>query len=122
MEVIVEYLPPLKDIPRVKLKGEVDIYTVNALKKSVQVLLDEGHNTLIMDLTDVVYIDSTGLGALVGIYRRCREREGKIYLICPNPQVKKVFKTTGLSQLFAFYESEEEFETLIEEEKKNPAK
>jgi len=109
MEAVVEYLPPLKEVPRIKLKGEVDIYTVPVLKKTIQVLMEEGHKTFILDLTEADYIDSTGLGTLVGIYRRAKEKEGKVYIICPNPQVKKVFVTTGLSTLFAFYESEEEF-------------
>ena len=115
MEAVVEYLPPLKTVPRVKLKGEVDIYTVATLKNAVQLLLDEGHYDLIMDLTDVIYIDSTGLGTLVGIYRRCREKNGKIYLICPSPQVQKVFKTTGLSQLFTFFENEADFQQALKE-------
>lgn len=109
MEAKVIYDSPLPEVPRVKVDGDVDLYTVTLLKETVQSLMDKGHNDIIIDLENVIYMDSTGLGALVGIYRRLREKKGKIRLICPNPQIGRIFHSTGLSQLFYFYENESEF-------------
>ncbi|MCD6309758.1 MAG: STAS domain-containing protein [Candidatus Eremiobacteraeota bacterium] len=117
MEARVIYDTPLSEVPRIKLDGDVDLYTVSLLKETVQNLMDKGHSDIVIDLENVIYMDSTGLGAIVGIYRRMKEKKGKIYLICPNPQVGRVFHSTGLSQIFFFYENEADFVKKIEEQK-----
>ncbi|MCL5036206.1 MAG: STAS domain-containing protein [Chloroflexi bacterium] len=109
MEARVLYDTPMSEVPRVKLDGDVDLYTVPLLKETVQNLMDKGHDDIVIDLENVIYMDSTGLGALVGIYRRMKERKGKIHLICPNPQVGRIFHSTGLYQLFFYYENEQDF-------------
>jgi len=56
----------------------------------------------------VEYIDSSGLGTLVGGLKRASEKGGKIALVCNAPQVRKVFEITGLERVFVMFESEEE--------------
>jgi anti-sigma B factor antagonist len=48
----------------------------------------------------VDFIDSTGLGVLVGAVRRARTTEGDVRLICTNPRILKVFEATGLHEVF----------------------
>jgi anti-sigma B factor antagonist len=114
MEIKVIFKKPLEEIPRIQLEGEVDIYTVPVLKDTVINLIDHGHCSFIIDLEKVTHIDSTGLGSLVGIYRRAKERKGKVIIICPNLQIRKVFINTGLDQLFVFYKNDKEFKEKAE--------
>ena len=54
-----------------------------------------------IDLEDVDFIDSTGLGVLVGALRRARAANGDVRLVCTNPRILKVFEATGLHEVFA---------------------
>ncbi len=54
----------------------------------------------------VEYIDSSGLGALVGGLKRSTEHGGRIVIVCDNPQIRKVFEITGLEKVFPLYDVE----------------
>ena len=58
------------------------------------------------DLEKVRYIDSTGLGVLIGGLKRVREHGGTVNLVCTNPQIKKIFDITGLVKIFGIYDTE----------------
>ena len=92
--------------PVVDLVGEVDSYTAPKLKERLTHLIDSGHATLVINMTSVDYIDSTGLGTLVGGQKRASEQGGAIRIICPNEQIYKVFNITGLVSVFPIFDSE----------------
>jgi anti-anti-sigma factor len=56
----------------------------------------------------IEYIDSSGLGTLVGGLKRASEHNGRIGIVCTSPQIRKVFEITGLVRVFSLYETEEE--------------
>jgi hypothetical protein len=62
---------------------------------------------VVVDLSRVSFIDSSGLGVLVGALKRVRER-GALSLVCPEPRVRRVFEITGLTQVFPMYNGLEE--------------
>ena len=92
--------------PVLDLTGEVDSYNSPKLREKMVSLIDEGNPDLIINMTGVDYIDSTGLGTLVGGLKRASEKNGAIRLICPNEQIYKVFNITGLVKVFSIFDNE----------------
>jgi anti-sigma B factor antagonist len=90
----------------VDLNGEIDVYTSPKVKDAISELIDKGHYALVINLENVRYIDSTGLGVLIGGLKRVREHSGTVNLVCTNPQIKKIFDITGLSKIFGIFDSE----------------
>ena len=77
--------------------GEIDISTVARLRERLYELADNG-GTLIVDLNRVEFIDSTGLGALVGTARRIAEHGGSLYAVCAQPQPRRLLWVTGVDK------------------------
>jgi anti-sigma B factor antagonist len=85
----------------VSVSGEVDVYTAPQLRERLIELIDQGHYRIVVDLTRVEFLDSTGLGVLVGGLRRTRGHEGDVILVCTQPRIMKVFEVTGLNKVFS---------------------
>jgi len=94
--------------PVLKLAGEVDAYTCPQFREALIRSLDAEGADLVLDMQDVEYIDSNGLGALVGALKRASEKNGHISIVCSNPQVTKVFRITGLVKVFDMHTSLDE--------------
>lgn len=94
--------------PVLDLVGEVDAYTCSSFRDAMIKALNGQNASLIISMNGVEYIDSTGLGALVGGLKRASEKHGHIYIVCTNPQVTKVFEITGLIKVFPVYATVEE--------------
>jgi len=92
----------------VEVQGEIDVYTSPRVKETVNELIEGGKYNFAINLEGVRYIDSTGLGVLIGALKKVREHNGRIVLICTNPQIKKIFNITGLIKIFEIYKDEEE--------------
>jgi len=92
----------------INLQGEVDVYTAPQLKQEIIDQLGKGANQIIVNLTGVQYLDSTGLGVLIGGLKRTREKDGELTLICPNQRIYRIFEITGLSTIFQIFQSEDE--------------
>ncbi len=104
------------NIPVIELQGEVDVYTAPQLKQQMIALLDGGAADIIVDLTQVEYLDSTALGVLIGGLKRLREKNGNLLLVCPNQRVRRVFEITGLDKIFDIYNSESEISAMAGKE------
>jgi anti-sigma B factor antagonist len=83
-----------------EVKGEVDLYTSPQLRDNVTEMIEQGQGRIIIDLTDVGFMDSSGLGVLVTALKRVRERDGSLALVCPEGSVHKVLTITGLDRVF----------------------
>jgi anti-sigma B factor antagonist len=93
--------------PVLDLSGEVDSYNSPKLRERMVALIDEGKANLVINMAAVDYIDSTGLGTLVGGLKRASEKGGTIRIVCPNEQIYKVFNITGLVKVFPMFDSEQ---------------
>lgn len=93
-------------VPIIDLSGEVDAYTSARFREAMVDLIETGAASLIVSMMNVEYIDSSGLGALVGGLKRSTERGGRILIVCDNPQIRKVFEITGLEKVFPLFEIE----------------
>ena len=95
------------DVMVVAVGGEIDVYTAPRLRDRLIELIDAGHYHLVIDLEDVEFLDSTGLGVLVGALKRVRVRQGSLRLVCTQERLLKIFTITGLSKVFVIYDSVE---------------
>jgi anti-sigma B factor antagonist len=84
----------------IELKGEIDIYSAPELKKTLNRALDEKIDDMHLDCSELNYMDSTGLGVLIGVLKRIKENNKNIYLKNLKPNVMKLFKITGLDKIF----------------------
>lgn len=91
------------DCAVVRITGEVDVYTAPELRERVVELVGEGFVHLIADLRDVEFLDSTGIGALVGSLRRVRTHDGSLILVTKSGRILEIFKITGLINAFSIY-------------------
>jgi anti-sigma B factor antagonist len=92
----------------VELSGEIDVYTAPRLREKIISLVDGGNYRLIIDMERVEFLDSTGLGVLVGGLKRVRQHDGGIDLVCTQGRILRIFRITGLSKVFSIYESVEQ--------------
>ncbi|MDA8267603.1 MAG: STAS domain-containing protein [Actinomycetota bacterium] len=93
------------NIPVLAAAGEIDVYTAPRLREQLLQLAHAGHATVVVDLTEVSFIDSTGLGVLVSGLKRFREAGGDLRLVVTQPQILKVLEITGLSSVFAVHDT-----------------
>ena len=87
------------------VKGEVDVYTAPRLRERLVDLVSQGKHRIVVDLEGVDFLDSTGLGVLVGGLKRVRSHEGDLTLVCTQARILKVFEITGLTKVFDIYPS-----------------
>ena len=100
------------------LSGEVDAYTSTHFRDIMLGVIEEGLYNIVIDMAMVEYIDSSGLGALVGGLKRITEKNGKIYIVSGSDQVKKVFEITGLGRVFEMFDNTEDAVSEIEKGEK----
>ena len=86
----------------VELRGEVDEHTAPALRRTLAELAAQDGATMTLDLGPMTFIDSTGLGVLVGALKRSRALGGEVILKDPSPATLKVLELTGLHNVFNF--------------------
>jgi anti-sigma B factor antagonist len=87
--------------------GEIDVYTAPSLREKIVTLVEAGSMILIVDLTHVEFLDSTGLGVLVGALKRLRNLGGTFCVVCDQERLLKIFRITGLDRVFTIYDSVE---------------
>ena len=93
----------------VTVTGDVDVATCAALRDSLlQVIADENFRGLVVNLAGVSFIDSTGIGVLVGAWRRTKATDGDLALASTSRQAQSVLDATGLTKVLSIYGSEEE--------------
>jgi anti-sigma B factor antagonist len=90
------------DVTVVEVGGEVELHSANQLRDELSRAGESERPCVIVDLSRVSFIDSTGLGVLVGAFKRVRER-GHLALVCPQRSVRRVLEITGLGQVFPLF-------------------
>ena len=85
--------------------GEIDVATAPGLRDSLDKVIGRDGGLVVVDLTAVTFIDSTGLGVLIGAQRHCDEAESELRIVVTDPRIRKVFEITGLTHHFALHDS-----------------
>jgi len=92
----------------VAVGGEIDVYTAPKLRERLVELINSGHYHLVINLEGVDFLDSTGLGVLVGALKRVRSHQGSLRLVCTQERLLKIFRITGLAKVFPIYDTVDE--------------
>ena len=89
----------------VDVGGEIDISTAPRLRELLIDLVSKGSYQLVVNMDKVEFVDSTGLGVLVGGLKRVRAHDGSLDLVCTREPILRIFRITGLTEVFGIYET-----------------
>ena len=84
----------------ISVEGELDVSTADKLKEYLHNLADEKILDMKINLDKLDYIDSTGLGVMIGVLKKLKMDNKEIYILNPKSNVKKIFTITGLDKIF----------------------
>ncbi len=89
----------------VTVEGEVDVATAHVLRDCFDLVIGRDDGPVVVDLAGVTFIDSTGLGVLIGARKRCDVEDRDLRVVIDEPRILKVFEITGLTDLFSIHPS-----------------
>jgi len=98
----------LDGIPVLDVIGEIDIYTTPQFKEAVSAAIDENRPAIIINMTQVTYMDSSGFGTLLSATKRLRPLDGALYLTGCNDSIQRMLQITRLNTIFGVYGTEDE--------------
>lgn len=90
------------------LEGEVDVYTAPELRQAIMAQAESNTPRVLVNLEKVEYLDSTGLGILIGGVKRLKEVGGALVLVGPSPRIRRLFEITQLNTIFRITDTEAE--------------
>ncbi|SCI28560.1 MULTISPECIES: STAS domain-containing protein [unclassified Romboutsia] len=88
------------NIWNISLEGELDVSTSDKLKECLHSLADKEMLDMKINLENLDYIDSTGLGVMIGVLKKLKVGNKEIYIVNPKNNVRKIFNITGLDKIF----------------------
>lgn len=88
-----------KEEALVRIAGEIDAYTAPQLREELWPLAEGKNKILTISLKDVSYLDSTGLGVFVGLFKQIKKNDGELKLIDLSDRLKRLFEITGISNI-----------------------
>lgn len=92
----------------VSVKGEVDLYNVSELKKQLFTVTDGSCPSVVVDMKDVNYMDSSGIGALVAGQKKMKAHSGKFALMNIKDDVLNILKLATLDKFFTIFNDDSE--------------
>ena len=90
------------------LGGDIDVATAFTVRDALDRVLAAGHRLIVLDLSGVRFIDSTGLGVMVGRLKAVRDLGGDMHLVCTSPRITRVMAITSLDEVFTIHGSADE--------------
>ena len=105
----------------VDVEGEIDVYTAPRLRELLIELVNKKNYQQVVNREKVEFLDSTGLGVLVGGLKRVRAHDGSLDLVCTQERILKIFRITGLTKVFGIHESVDQAIAARKAEKRLPA-
>ena len=94
-----------QEVAIISLRGYLDAHTFGQLEEQLHDVLDRGHYHLVLDFGELDYINSSGLGLLIGMRRVATRHQGDLYIIRMSEAIYEVFDVLGFSQLISVYPS-----------------
>ena len=89
-----------EDYKLVEIKGDLDIYAEDEFRDFIELELENIDKDLLIDIKDLAYLDSTGLGLFMKIYKLINEKGHSVKIINPKENILKLFKITDLTEVF----------------------
>ena len=103
----------------VSLEGELDLHTAEEFKTKLITKINAGTKQLILDLGQVEFIDSSGLGAILSSYKKISSQGGLLTVVNVTPKVRRIFEVSGILRVINIYSSEKEALENIQGGRKN---
>lgn len=92
----------------IKLKGPLDLHTAQDFKEQVKKQLSKKINNIVLDLEIIDFIDSSGIGAILSLYKKIENKGGKIVIINMSPTLKRIFEVSGILKIIEAYTSRQQ--------------
>jgi anti-sigma B factor antagonist len=92
----------------ISVGGEIHVSTASEFQRRLDAAISRGKTAVVLDLSEVEFIDSTGLSVILNGLRRVTRQRGRMALVCTNPTVLRLFEITRLDTTFDIHESREE--------------
>ncbi len=86
------------------VRGEIDMASAPQLRQEVVRVIDRGDHDLVLDLTEVAFCDSTGIGVVVAAVKRARTAGGDVRVVCVNERLREMFAITRLDRVFDLFD------------------
>ncbi len=93
------------EVSVVSARGEVDVFSAPGLDTELDALIAAGNARLVVDLSEVAFLDSTGLGVLVKALKHAREAGGWLHLVITSDRIRKIFEITGLDASIPIFDT-----------------
>jgi anti-sigma B factor antagonist len=91
----------------VTVSGDADLYAAANVERELVRLVEGGKHSIIVDLTDATFIDSTMLRVLLNVSKRLRPGGGELLVVCSEHNIRKIFEITLLDRVFTIFDSRE---------------
>ena len=91
----------------VSVSGDADLYAAANVERELVRLVEEGKHSIVVDLSDATFIDSTMLRVLLNISKRLRPGGGELLVVCSEHNIRKIFEITLLDRVFTIFDSRE---------------
>jgi len=102
-------LKQIRNTLLVRVKGEMDMLVAEKLRKEIDRRLETKQITnLVINLEKVTFIDSSGLGVIIGRYKKISSISGKMYIVGASPSVRKILMFSGINKLISMYNNEQD--------------
>ncbi|WP_019122897.1 anti-sigma F factor antagonist [Brevibacillus massiliensis] len=102
------------DVLVVRLRGELDHHTADELRSKVdEALKGPQIRHIVLSLADLGFMDSSGIGVILGRYKQISARSGEMVVCSINPTIQRIFEMSGLFKVIKFRESEAEALTVL---------
>jgi anti-sigma B factor antagonist len=92
----------------VTVSGDADLYAAASVERELLRLADEGKRSIVVDLSEVTFIDSTMLRVLLNVSKRLRPGGGELLVVCSEHNVRKIFEITLLDRVFTIFETRDD--------------
>lgn len=108
-------------LPVLDVVGEIDIYTTPQFKEAVSAAIDEGKPGIIINMSQVTYMDSSGFGTLLSATKRLRPVSGALFLSGCNEAISRMLQITRLNTIFGIYDTEDDAVAAAQAAAKQPS-
>ncbi|MDQ0402003.1 STAS domain-containing protein [Streptomyces sp. NBC_01723] len=116
----VEVTLPREEIALLKVAGYLDVDTATELQHHLANQLHHGRRHFLLDLSEVPFMDSSGMNIILRVYQEARELPGSVHIIAPAPAVRRVLDLTGVSITVPVSESTEEALSRVDAQPEGP--
>jgi anti-anti-sigma factor len=87
------------------VRGDVDLHVARELEDSLAETVDEGGSRVVLDLSHVTFVDSMGLGVMLGSMKRLRAHGGELHLVVAGPELRRILEITRLDRILPLHDT-----------------